>query len=250
MGPILSSLVDLQLVEYEVRKTKERLKKTKRTILKKEHSIKQHEGALNAKKEEIKLTKVQYDALELDVKTDEANLAKLRVNLNAAKSNKEYSAVLTQINTNKAEMSKLEDKMLNLMTQMDNDEAACKELKEKITTEQEQLEAIRTETQLAEKDIMGELENQEVKYQEALNKVDIKYRDMFIRLADRYDGEVLAEIDHANGKNRSEQSCKGCFMSVPLETVNALMTRDDVLTCPNCGRILVMELKAKTQAVS
>ncbi|MCF7958450.1 MAG: hypothetical protein K9M57_08385 [Phycisphaerae bacterium] len=249
MGPILSSLIDLQLVEYEVRKTKERLKKSKRAILKKEHSIKQHEGALNAKKEEIKLSKVQYDTLDVDIKSDEANLAKLRVGLNAAKSNKEYSAVLTQINTNKADMSKLEDRALGLMTQIDNDETVIKELEETIASEKEELLAIQTETDVLEEDIIAELGSKEERYQSALEKVNSKYRDMFVRLAERYDGEVLAEVAHVNGKRHSEQSCGGCFMSVPLEAVNALMTRDDVLTCPNCGRFLVMEMKSSTQNV-
>ncbi len=250
MGPILSSLVDLQLVEYEVRKTKERLTKSKRAILKKQHSIKQNEAALAAKKDEVMHTKVQCDALDVDIKSDEANLAKLRVSLNAAKSNKEYSAVLTQINTNKADMVKLEEKMLAIMTQLDDDEVITKELEEKITLENEQLVAIKAKVDLSEKDTVAELEAQEARRQLSLVKVDDRYRDLFTRLADRYDGEVLATIAHVNGKRKSEQTCGGCFMSVPLETVNSLMTRDEVLICPNCGRILIMELKADTQEVS
>ncbi len=35
-------------------------------------------------------------------------------------------------------------------------------------------------------------------------------------------------------------SCGGCFMGIPAESVNVLMTRDDIIRCPNCTRILVL----------
>jgi len=34
-------------------------------------------------------------------------------------------------------------------------------------------------------------------------------------------------------------------MKVPLEVANSLMTRDDVIICPTCGRILVLDKNPK-----
>ena len=249
MGPNLGFLVDLQAIEYQVRKTKEKLKKGQQTILRHEQGIKQLQGALAAKREEIKQSRMRYDRLELDLKSREESVSRMRVALNSAKTNKEYSAILTHINTNKADLSKLEDQMLALMTQIDNDQAVCSELEENIESQTHQLTDISREISGRQEEVETELERLISQREEASQKVPEKIRSTFDRLADRYDGEVLAEVSHSNNR-KTEQSCGGCFMSIPLETVNSLMIRDDVVVCSNCGRILVLDSSRKQQPTS
>lgn len=249
MGPNLSSLVNLQVVEFQVRKTKDKLKKGQQTIRRQEQGIKQLQGALEAKQAEIKHSRMHYDRLDLDLKSREEHVAKYRVALNSAKTNKEYSAVLTQINTIKVDVSKFEDEMLALMTQIDNDQATVKEIQESIDTQTQQLTDVRKEIIQHHVEIETELEALEEQRKEASQKVPAKARLLFDRLADRYDGEVLAEVAYKNGR-RTEQSCGGCFMSIPLESVNSLMTRDDILVCSNCGRLLVLDSKPQQQTTS
>ncbi len=240
MGPILSSLVNLQTIEVEVRKAKDKLNSGQRTILKQEQNIKQLESSLNAKREEIKMTRMHYDKMDMDLKGREAEVAKLRVSLNSAKTNKEYSAVLTQINTTKADTSKLEDQMLGLINQIEDDQKLCKEIESRIQTAHEQLNEVRQEIQSRQKGLKEKLDELQARHDEAVAAVPDELRLHFQRLADRFDGEVLAFIENSDSK-RNEQTCGGCFMKVPLEAVNALMTKDEVLYCPSCGRILMIE---------
>ncbi|MBI9017462.1 MAG: hypothetical protein JEZ07_09410 [Phycisphaerae bacterium] len=240
MGPTLSSLVELQAVEQKLRTTLNKLNKGKKAILRQQHLINQFTETLQAKREEIKQTKMHYDRLDLDLKTREEEVAKLRISLNSAKTNKEYSAVLTQINTTKADTSKLEDQMLALMSQLESDQAECTELEGKIAQCNENLEKLQAKLTENQDDIQSEVDVYKKGYDEKLKAVPAKYQDMFERLAERYEGEVIAEVTHSGGK-RSEQSCCGCYMTVPLEVVNSLMGSNDViLTCPSCGRILAM----------
>ena len=250
MGPILSSLVDLQAVEHKIRRTEEKLRKGNKAILRQELHIKQLQETIAAKHEEIKLSRVQYDGASLDLQQREEEIAKFRVSLNSAKTNKEYSAILTQINTNRADLSKLEDRMLKLMTHIDDNIAICKDIEENIETGTQQLEEIRQEISQQQESVKKDLQQLQENRQEVATQVPQKFLAMFDRLAERYDGNVLAEVSHSNGKKKTEQNCKGCFMSLPLEIVNNLMTRDDVLTCPNCGRMLVLDMNPKKQAVS
>ena len=55
MGPILSSLVNLQAIETELRKTQQRLKQAQQVVLRQEIQIKHLQEASAAKKEETKL---------------------------------------------------------------------------------------------------------------------------------------------------------------------------------------------------
>jgi len=239
MGPVLSSLVNLQTVECELRVAQQKLKRTKQTVARQEQQIARLQEALAAKKEEIKLTRVQYHRLEVDLKSREDDVAKLRVALNTARTNKDYSAILTRINTQKVDKSKLEDQILNLMTQIEVEQTACREIEKSLAQEQARLAEVKAQADAQIQQLAADVARLDALHRQAAAHVPPKERDLFLRLAERYEGEVLAGITQLNGK-RSEQTCGGCFMKVTLESVNALMTRDDMVTCPNCGRILML----------
>lgn len=244
MGPILTALVRLQGIEDELRRVKKKLNMGRQAIVKQENLIRQSQAAWAAKREEVKLTRVQAGNLELELKVKDQEIDKLRVALNAAKSNKDYSAILTQLNVDKADKSKLEDKILGLMSQADADAKAAEEIEEEIAAEQAKLEEITAKIEAKQENLNHQAEKLERDRAEALKDVPAQNRDAFTRLADRYDGEALAEVAELNAK-RGEYGCGGCFMSIPRELVNSLMTRDEVVVCSTCGRMLVLELPSK-----
>jgi len=240
MGPILSSLVNLQTIETELRKTQQNLKQSQQTILRQEHHIKKLSEAISAKKEEIKLTRMQHDRLELELKCREDDVTKLRIALNTARTNKDYSAILTRINTQKADKSKLEDQILALLSQIEIDQTACREIEQNIKTENAQMAETR-EQALGKQEIIRREEEKLIRsHDEAVRMVPFKERGIFLRLASRYNGEVLAKVEQLNSR-KGEHCCGGCFMSIPLESVNSLMTRDELVICPSCGRLLVLD---------
>ncbi|MHC4097936.1 MAG: C4-type zinc ribbon domain-containing protein [Planctomycetota bacterium] len=55
-----------------------------------------------------------------------------------------------------------------------------------------------------------------------------------------YDGEALAVVDRQQEGKTEAYTCGGCFMGITAESVNLLMTKDDIIRCPNCTRILVL----------
>ena len=85
----------------------------------------------------MQLTKVQADRLELELKSNEETISKLRAALNSARTNKEYAAVLTQLNTNKADNSKIETQALELMKDIEADEAECTDIQKQIEEQKE-----------------------------------------------------------------------------------------------------------------
>ena len=69
----------------------------------------------------------------------------------------------------------------------------------------------------------------------------------FQRACERHDGEAMAIVERVHPK-RSEYVCSGCNMSVTLEIVNALQSRDEIQTCQICSRILYIESPASAMA--
>lgn len=240
MGPILSSLVNLQSIEMELRGTRKKLRKVQTAVKLQEQRIEQLRAVLKAKQEEIKLTQLQAARLELELKSDDAEISKMRVALNAAKTNKDYSAILTRINTDKADKSKLEEQILSLMTVVESSQSGCKEIVAQIETETHRLEDIRKDAAEKEGAIQEKLvQLVQQKEQAALDVPDTE-RSLFERLADRYDGEVLVELSEPTNR-RGDRTCGGCYMGVTLECVNTLMSKDEVIICPNCGRVMVLD---------
>ena len=80
----------------------------------------------------------------------------------------------------------------------------------------------------------------------AAEGVPIAVRLTFDRLADSYDGEAMASVTEVN-RRTMEYNCDGCYMTIPVEVVNALyMKPDDSTACPHCSRLLFLDEELKT----
>jgi len=239
MGPVLKGLIRLQSVENRLRAAKAKLTRCRRNVVIQENQLRTLTNSLEAKKEEINLTKVQVDRLELELKSADEEIAKLRASLNAAKTNKEYAVVLTQLNTTKADNSKIESQILDLMKDIEADEAECRQISEQIDEQKKKLEHIRQESEALATRYEAEIEDIQRQWDEAAGIVPVEPLRIFKRVAETYDGEALAVVEYQAGKTET-YTCGGCFMGITAETINLLMTKDDIIRCPNCTRILVL----------
>jgi predicted nucleic acid-binding Zn-ribbon protein len=239
MGPVLNGLMKLQSVENRLRAAKAKLARCRRNVIIQENQIRSLTNGLEAKKEEIQLTKIQSDRLELELKARDEQVARLRASLNTAKTNKEYAALLTQLNTTKADNSKNESQILELLKDIEADEAECEKIQNQIDEQKQTLEQTRKETELLANKYQAEIEEIQIEWNQVAQTITTNSLELFKRVAETYDGEALAVIDRQEGKTEA-YTCGGCFMGITAESVNLLMTKDDIIRCPNCTRILVL----------
>ncbi|TFG50269.1 MAG: hypothetical protein E4H40_01645 [Candidatus Brocadiia bacterium] len=239
MGPVLNGLLKLQSVENRLRAAKSKLTRCRRTVIIQENQIRTLQNTLETRKEEIQLTKLQASRFELELKTRDENIARLRASLNSAKTNKEYAMLLTQLNTTKADNSKIETQVLELMKDIEADDAQCQETQNLINQEKQKLENIRKDSESQAQKYEQDIAAIQVEWDEASGQIPHKVLEIFNRVAETYDGEVIATIDEQDGKS-GVYNCGGCFMGITAESVNQLMTRDEIIRCPNCTRILVL----------
>jgi predicted nucleic acid-binding Zn-ribbon protein len=239
MGPVLDGLTKLQSVENRLRAAKAKLARCRRNIIIQENQVRSLQNTLEAKKEEIQLTKVQSDRLELELKTRDEEIAKLRAHLNVAKTNKEYASILTQLNTTKADNSKIETQILELLKDTEADEAECENIQNQIEEQKQKLEQTRKEAEQLAVKYQAEIEEIQVEWDQVAKTIPPEPLQVFKRVAETYDGEALAMVEHQEGKTEAH-SCGGCFMGITAESVNLLLTKDDIIRCPTCTRILVL----------
>jgi uncharacterized protein len=240
MGPVLHGLIKLQSVENQLRAIKAKIERARRNVTIQEKRVRSLQSALDAKKEEVQLTRIQSDRLELDLKTKDESIAKFRAALNTAKTNREYAAVLTELNTNKADSTKLENQLLDLMKNIETDEKDCAEIARQVEEEKQRLEVIRKEANEKVVVYEGQIAGVQKDWDEASQSIPGEPLQVFKRVADTYEGEALAPVEQQDARAQI-YSCGGCFMGIPTDLANLLMTKDEVIRCPNCTRILVLK---------
>jgi predicted nucleic acid-binding Zn-ribbon protein len=239
MGPVLNGLVKLQSVENRLRAAKAKLARCRRSILIQENQVRSLQSALEAKKEEAQLTKIQSDRLELELKSRDEEVNKLRASLNNSKSNKEYAAILTQLNTTRADNSKIETQILELMKAVEADDEECKKIRAQIDEQKQLLEEVRKRSESAAVDYEAEIAKIQTEWDAVAKSIPRERLAIFNRVADTYDGEAVVKVEQQDDRSGT-YSCGGCFMGITAESVNLLMTRDEIIRCPNCTRILVL----------
>ena len=239
MGPVLNGLMKLQSIENRLRVEKAKLTRCRRNVIIQENLIRSLQNALEAKKEEVQLSRVQCNRLELELKSNDETIAKLRASLNSAKTNKEYAALLTQLNTMKADNSKVETQTLELMKDIESDESECGEIQKQIDEQKQTLDQTRKESEVLARKYQIQINEIQTEWDQVAKSIPAEKLEIFNRVAETYDGQAVVGVDQQEG-NKGAYSCGGCFMGVPAESVNMLMTKDDIIRCPNCTRILVL----------
>ena len=240
MGPVLNGLIKLQSIENQLRTVKAKLNRCRRNVIIQENQVRTLQSALEAKKEEMQLTTIQSDRLELELITRDEYISRLRTSLNGAKTNQEYAAVLSQLNTSRADNSKIETQVLDLMKDIEADKAECDKIRQQIEEQKQLLEKTRKESEQLAVKYEAQIKEIQTQWDQVAADIPPEQLGTFKRVTETYDGEAIAIVGEEQGKTRT-YNCGGCFMGITVESVNLLLTKDDIIRCPNCTRILVMD---------
>jgi predicted nucleic acid-binding Zn-ribbon protein len=240
MGAILDALHRLQEVELQIAEINRVIQRKVSVVKKQQLRIAEIDAKISTQQLSLRTDQMEADRLDLDVKSREAEIAKLRGALNLAKTNKEYSVVLTQLNTTKADNGKNEETVLIKLTQLDVKRKQITDLQDEKKTEAQRLEEFKAAQAEAENKSKDRLKSLLASRKKAEADVPTAALDRFRRVADKNEGEAMAIILRTNPK-REEYACGGCNMSITIEQVNAVMSRDEAVLCNVCGKILYLE---------
>lgn len=187
---------------------------------------------------QIKKDHAKASLLESEASAMQDRITSLRDKMNSVTSNKEYSALLVEVNTGKAEQSKIEELALTAMSKVEELTAEMEALKERAAEQGRIAEAAKQEVAQARDEVGEQLEALTAERDAAGEPISPAVRKQFDRLCEVHDGEAMAGIEEQN-KRRMEYTCDGCYTLIPVETVNTLITKpDEVITCSSCERIL------------
>ncbi len=237
MGPKLKALLELQEVESQIADIRRQLARHERSLAQQQAKLDSVRKSIEAEKAEIRRSQADFDEVDVDIKGRSAHVSKLREHLNSVRTNKEYAVVLTQLNTEKADMARLETQALEMMSKVDARRQALGTIEATAREEEKRLEELRQRLEQSRNSFSATLAALELRRKQADGSLEAEWLSTFNRISSRHDGEAMAKVVRTHPR-RDEYVCEGCNMSVSPERVNALMTRDELQTCKTCGRIL------------
>ncbi len=241
MGATLEALRALQEIDLQINDIKQQLARRETAVRIQQKKLADLRQTEKEQHDQLLTVQKDTDALDLDLKSRAAHVVKLRTQLNTAKTNKEYAAVLQEINTQKADETRVESSVMEMLQDIDQKKTALGETRKQAEQIEVRLEEARQQFQRTEESLAGRRETLNKRRAEATAALDPPVAHMFDRTSDRYEGEAMARIVRTHPR-RDEFICDGCNMTLNLERFNAVMTRDEVQNCSSCGRILYVDV--------
>jgi predicted nucleic acid-binding Zn-ribbon protein len=237
MGPTNVALVKLFRADQALREAQSRLDAASKNVRVQERRV--HDLAERLKLAQSKLREQQSRGgqFELDIKSRDARIDKLRTQQSNANNNKEYQTFLIEINTEKVDRGKTEDELMKVMEAVEKGQAEVKELTAQHEAEKAKLAEMKSQIGETVARLQAEVDAQRPARQAAADALPPKARDAFDRLAERYDGEAMSALAKPD-RRREEYLCTACMMDLVTNIYNRLHSRDELVACTSCGRIL------------
>ncbi|HOW68270.1 MAG TPA: C4-type zinc ribbon domain-containing protein [Candidatus Paceibacterota bacterium] len=178
----------------------------------------------------LKQIESERKKLELDAESKKQMIERYSLQQYQTKKNDEYRALTHEIDNCRQAIVGLEDRQLDLMEQA---EAAQKEetaLLGEVRAIQEVVCAKMDELKARETELNRDLEALSSERTLLAAAVAEPYRVRYERCLKQRGEKVLVGIDHG--------VCAGCHMRLTPQTLVSCQSDEEIVTCPNCGRIL------------
>lgn len=231
MREAILNLIKLQGIDIQIRDIDHKSHTAPKVLDGIKKKLSQAKQELILKKERLNGKEKEKKAAEWELEDCEAKMKKSQQRIMEIKTNKEYQALLVEIEELKALISQWEERILEVMEEMDSikrdvveSELRIKELEKHQTSEKRRLEYFLKE--LGEK--LTVLRQQREKVAKNLPK-DLLERYDFIY--GRRNGKAIVAVNH-------DGVCEGCHMRIPPQQYNELLKIDCLMFCPTCQRII------------
>ena len=191
-------------------------------------------------KEGIDKNKIKYDELksrhtesENKIKRLNEGMVKTKTRLLEVKNNKEYQAMLKEIEIAESSRGDIETEIISILESLDKLSGLVKKDEETLKHSKNKYEQ---EKKIIEDD---------------LNTIDadvLDWEKKRIDLQKNVSNDLLARYERIRNRNKGvgvisvwKAVCNGCHMNIPPQLYNELQRSNELLSCPNCNRIIYFQ---------
>lgn len=226
-------LVELQRIDLEQRSIE-----NKRDLLPQEledlnTELHQHEGSVDEAKGTLEELVQRHNEREKDLVRGIESLKKTKSRLFEVKTNKEYQALLTELDIINEKNDLIESEIIVILDSLD-------QAREALSTKEEEFAIIRSDLESKIESVRDEMNS----IDSLLTSVTERQRN----IKEKIDTGFLKRYDLIKQKRNGKavvpvwkEVCGGCHVNIPPQMYNQLQRSEELMLCPNCNRIMYWE---------
>lgn len=227
---LLWKLQKLDLDLKNIREDRDRFPKEMKKLDERQNLEKER---IQKEKEKLELLEKERKKKEKDLLAEQEKVKKTEGKMPEVKTNKEYQALLTEIEGIKESVGRVEEEILMMMEEIDELKKHLLKKEKEISVSLEKIEAERKKIQ--EKMAQGDkVWKEKMERKEALSRqIESGLFKLYNTLKERRQGIGIVSV--------KSETCQGCFVHVPPQMFIEVQKTKALIRCPNCNRILYFE---------
>ena len=226
----LKYLVELQILENK----KAQLVRDREETPARLAALDKEYGAVES---EYLLKKADYDhavqlhrSLERDIADLEARIKRSKQKEREVKSNREYHALLKEIQDLQEEIRSKEDQVLELMEKIETYQSELKVMEKEVARKKKEVEAQKTKLQEESDRVSDKIARLNALQEEIRAKIDPSLLRKWDFLVEKRKGVAVAPVEKG--------TCQVCHLNIPPQRFIELQRDENILTCPHCHRFI------------
>ncbi len=168
--------------------------------------------------------------LEMELMGVETKITKYQTQLLDVKTNKEYQAMLHEIETCRSERAALDEKILVEMEESEKRSAALRALGETLERRRRETADGKARLNAETRDLQGRIEAHETERRQVSGTIDPAFLEPFLRVARQRKGRALVAV--------RDERCGGCHVRVMPKLIQQVRRATGLIACDSCKRYL------------
>jgi predicted nucleic acid-binding Zn-ribbon protein len=235
----LELLWELQKIDLDLKSIKEEQDRYPKEIKKLDEKQNLEKERIQKERERIELLEKERRKKEGHLTLEQEKIKRAEGRMFEVKTNKEYQALLSEIDAIKEETSREEEEILQVMDEIDDLKKDLLKREKEMAVTLEKIEGERKVLQerMAQGDLIWkkQMERREV----VSKQLESKLLKLYNTLKEKRQG---VSVVSAKG-----ETCQGCFVNVPPQMFIEVQKNNALIRCPNCNRILYWEGDGKAK---
>jgi len=224
-------LLEIQDLDLQIIDLKKLQKKLPENLNSLEKDLLEKKKNLESAEEELKNLKASQKNLETEVEGNKQTIVKYQGQLLQIKNNVQYKALTKEIEVIEKKNSKIEDKILDMMADVEQKNSFVKECEANLKQSEQNLVEGKEQIKKDIERVDGEIDQLSKKRAEQKENVDPKALSIYERvMRKKQDTCAIVQLQG--------NICQGCYMSLTPNDVNEVHKCNKINSCENCSRIL------------
>jgi predicted nucleic acid-binding Zn-ribbon protein len=233
-------LIRLQEIDSEIHKAGLFLESSPPLIEDIDRKIAESSESAAAAKDKMTRSQKKRRELEAELKDLKAQIGKYKRQTNDVKTNKEYSAIMKEIEESERKVDSLEEEFISEMLLEDDIQKEIRAANQKLAQNQDKLTREKEQVFLKKRQAETRAALLESQKESLLPQLPREQVALYLRLLQNKGGSALSPV--------TDDFCSMCHMRVRPQVLNELKEAKKVILCENCGRILYWKEKPEDKA--